>query len=398
MRWFLLLVALCGGATAALGNDTGIVGIGGRLQQMSDEHRSVRMVRETVRIDIGRNDYTTTADFEFRNNGPAVTVTMGFPEGGYGDLGIDPEKQAAFTSFVTSVNGRQVTAQRRPVQRDGEEGTYQTHWIKTVRFARNQTQQVRVRYRAPLGSSVARGIERFLTYQFTGGNWQGKVAETKLLVTIQAPGTYAVLGNFNNEPIILQRNGNRFTRTWRDWQAQGDFSFSLSRTLPGWLAFGNNGPFGEQSGQAQTVSIPGAVLASIEYLPFAVLRNGTTFISLSQLRERLATLAEKAGEGLGDQEVKLSWDNRTRTSTLRAGRYEMKFQTGSTRMQVSDHMDTGELPDVKLAAAPVLLGGEGRQQLYVPLAPIMQSMRGAVRINTAQHRMYFQVPNFLEPG
>ena len=55
-------------------------GKGGSMRGLNKEHHSVRMVREWVRMDVYESHYIVKAQFEFRNDGPPVTVKMGFPE------------------------------------------------------------------------------------------------------------------------------------------------------------------------------------------------------------------------------------------------------------------------------------------------------------------------------
>jgi hypothetical protein len=71
-------------AVGAKANDSNATGIGGRWRMLKGEETTVQMVREHVRIVPSGDEFQTTADFVFRNHGPATTVVMGFPEAAYG--------------------------------------------------------------------------------------------------------------------------------------------------------------------------------------------------------------------------------------------------------------------------------------------------------------------------
>lgn len=84
----VVIAIMC--ALAAWANDRAIVGRGGTWKPLQGEHASIRMVSERVRVDVYEKYYDVQASFVFRNEGPATTVTMGFPESGGGD--VDPAK------------------------------------------------------------------------------------------------------------------------------------------------------------------------------------------------------------------------------------------------------------------------------------------------------------------
>src|SRR5690349_10328781 len=113
MRVMLPLLLLCL-AMATYANDSRVIGQSGRVRMIHGEHTTVRMVRETVRMDVYPQTYTVTADFTFTNDGPPVTVTMGFPESGYGDISTETLRtHSGFQSFHTWVDGKEVPAKRQ---------------------------------------------------------------------------------------------------------------------------------------------------------------------------------------------------------------------------------------------------------------------------------------------
>lgn len=232
MRRRLFALAVCAAALslprAVAANDAAIAGVGGRLRLLEGEHRQVRMVRETVRVDLNTADasYDVSAEFVFRNEGPAVTVTMGFPEtGGGADFGAKPyATRSAFRSFATWVDGAPTPAARARVRTSGDD-EYEAFWVKTVRFGANQTRRVRVLYRAACGTNAAG--ERFAVYDFTGGNWRGSVDESTLLVTLSGPGVSGA--SVRAVPLqqlsSLETRGGRYFFRWVHWQAQSRFQF-----------------------------------------------------------------------------------------------------------------------------------------------------------------------------
>jgi hypothetical protein len=178
--WIGLL--LLAAPTLSRANDFAVSGVGGSWKPLNEKDNKIRMVKESVRVNIhGQRDkddayygptyYEVTADFTFKNNGGAVTINMAFPERGDGD--INPH-QSGFTHFATYVNGK-ITKVRRVITNlvlyGDNGGKYQALWIKQVSFKQGETKQVRVTYRATPGNQA--GVGFFSSYDFTGQNWQG---------------------------------------------------------------------------------------------------------------------------------------------------------------------------------------------------------------------------------
>lgn len=209
MRTLLLCLALC---AVALANDRALSGVGGTLEATGGEHPSVRMVREHVKLEVGPRLIFATADFVFENDGPATKVLMGFPESGHGD--IDPHdfgKNPGFYAFNTWVDGEKVSARRAVVSLTKEQ-TYKAHWVKEVAFGAGQERTVRVTYVAPVGSAAG---GQMAEYAFTGGNWAGKVAESKLEIRILPTG-FKVM---DTTPGV-KSDGQRLTLGKSDWEAE----------------------------------------------------------------------------------------------------------------------------------------------------------------------------------
>lgn len=375
-------------------NDSGIAGVGGRWKLLKAEHRNVRMVSERVQMEIFRAHYDVVADFVFHNHGAAQTVEMGFPESGFGDVGAMTEN-GGFLRFSTSVDNQPIKAVRR-ILTSGVAGDYQTVWAKSVRFGRNQTRRVQVRYRSPLGSSISYNLNYFAAYNFTGGNWRGTVSESRLDIVLRAPGTHAVVAHAGGKPIQLKQNNNRWTHTWRNWQAQTEFYFTFAAVPRGWLWEPESRPF-EDSSKVQSATVAGAS-DSIDFAPPALQRDGQTWVALQWLQQELAERAEIQMKGLGAQETALTWNATTRASILRAGRFEWTIRAGDRTMRVRDKMNPQRAPIMTLPAAPFTLRSMGQNRVYVPLAPILKMLDGRATIDTKARRIALQIPSFLEPG
>ena len=233
---FLLLCWLVGvGAYKATANDASSSGVGGSWRMLKGEHRHVQMVREHVRIVPAWGGFQTTADFVFRNYGAATTVEMGFPESQDGVDRDGAESLAYFRShptfsrFRSWVDGRRVRVRRHVNRETHRVGAL---WVKTIRFARNQTRHVRVRYVSSSGGGASDGM-MWVAYNFTGGNWRGEVEESVLDIDLWN-GTF-LLPQWEHEikgVTHIQRNGNRFRFRWTHWQAQQEFQLSYYSVFP----------------------------------------------------------------------------------------------------------------------------------------------------------------------
>ena len=115
MRSLLLVLCLLVLALAARANDGRVTGISGTVRFVRDEKTTIRMLEETVTMDLYPTRYLVTAEFTFTNTGPATSVKMGFPETG-GGVDIDSKYYRTHSSFVTVQGGpaAQLVAGRRP--------------------------------------------------------------------------------------------------------------------------------------------------------------------------------------------------------------------------------------------------------------------------------------------
>lgn len=291
-------------------NDSAVSGVGGSWQMQKAQHRTVAMQSELVDIRVRPDaSYFVMARFVFRNFGPAQTVTMGFPEGWGGDR--DGSSGSTFRHFQTSVDGHEIRP-RRVVTKRGE-GGFSALWLKTVHFGAGQTRRVQVSYLS-YGGGMSTG-EKWVDYDFTGGNWRGKVRESVL--TIQLPaGWYAVrpfddlMAQPNPE---MTRHGGSFRFRWTNWQAQYKFQLESRRLVRGGL-YMDRSPVGFQ--KAMMVNSPGPVpdgwkAHAIDIIPDAITHNGHLWVSLSFL------LRQRGGV---PPVVKKTWNGEKRTLFLWKGR------------------------------------------------------------------------------
>lgn len=164
-------------AATASANDGWYVGIGGAPGSLK-KHPTIRMVQEVVHI----NPVTgkVRAEFKFRNEGKATTVTMGFPEEGSNGLKVR-QGERGFSQFETRVDGERVPAKMRIV--DADEYAYKIWWTKEVDFSENQLRTVIVEYESDHGyDSVGGRVFRYVLG--TGATWKGKIGSAKIVLDI----------------------------------------------------------------------------------------------------------------------------------------------------------------------------------------------------------------------
>ena len=207
-------------------NDAGIIAVGGRWVHLKTEHVSIQMVKEWININVYKDYYDVDVTFIFENKGDSTTVFMGFPESGYGDMNsAEVVKNSAFMSFSTSVDGVPFTAKREFVNEENFSGdSYLAYWIKQVDFAKNQERKVNVKYRSPVGSGVSnyyRGSDNFIEYNFTGGNWFGKVEESNLTVKFDMPVKIR-----KNESSKIKKKNDEYVYNQKNWEAEEYFKIT----------------------------------------------------------------------------------------------------------------------------------------------------------------------------
>jgi len=178
----LLATALISPAWA----DAGWISGGGNPQLMIEEHKTISMKREVVDVQIGKELITVDCKFEFKNNGPACKVRMGFPDIPIetGDDKTDDGKQFPFFfSYRSYVDGKEVETS---VEKGKSEEDDLFWHSQDVEFAANAVHSVRDIYTIPAALSVDYGGNCSRAFYYilrTGASWQGKIGSG--LITIK---------------------------------------------------------------------------------------------------------------------------------------------------------------------------------------------------------------------
>lgn len=185
-------LALLGALTVALpmswNDGSGSIGVGGTVGLREGTHPTIRMVDEEIRVKLPER--TVRVVFHFKNEGPATTALMAFPENGYlGGQSLKEKKQNAsrshFGYFRTYLDGQRMHPRLMKGGLDPEEEmSYENWWVKKVPFAKGQTRTVVNEYR---GGEIWReagsyrvGFEYVLQ---TGASWKGgKIGRTRVIV------------------------------------------------------------------------------------------------------------------------------------------------------------------------------------------------------------------------
>ena len=407
MRYCLVMVLLlAGGMVRADDGGGGMAGEGGRMRLLDGEHASVGMVRERVRIDLYSGYYEVQARFIFHNDGPAVTVTMAFPEGGSGD-GEGAEnyrtyrERSGFRHFSSTVDGKPVRVKR--TVKVVEDSRYSALWVKKVSFARGQTREVGVRYRAEPGfaGSIDTYSRRLFGYNFTGGNWKGKQQRGELTVISHIPGVLMLDVSVPDAKRLVRRQAQRncVTFVWKDWQAEGDFGAEYTTTVTGGL---NLAPLPNLKRSREnepatwihdpllvphdyTLVNPG-MPKTVDSLPALRRRGGDYYVNARALAGYLSALAGQAGR---ERQVALSWDEPTATAILQAGRTTFRFRPNRREMHVNGRA-------VPLSTAPFISISEQNAagSLYVPLPSVLHALNGTMTVDAKQRTVTLTVPAF----
>lgn len=166
-------------ATIASANDSYVSASGGTVTPLKS-NPSVRMVREDIYVKLP--DGTVEARFVFKNEGPATTIKMGFPEESYNMGEMKKGQQSRFKYFKSWINGKPVSVARKTVAPHNEED-YSEHywWVKDVPFKAGETIVVLNRYKTTPGGSYIQGGFHEITYIVsTGAPWKGAIGTANI--------------------------------------------------------------------------------------------------------------------------------------------------------------------------------------------------------------------------
>ena len=166
----------------ALGNDGAIVNVGGGVRLM-DEHPSVHLYSEFVHAWVSNDEVKVECVFFLWNDGPATTVTIGFPNNSYG---ADVEGSRPFRSFRSFVNGDSTAVVPMPDVDYQSYGDYRTWMVKTVEFAEQEVKCIRNEYTSSPGHDASTPPNYFFEYiLLTGGHWAGPIEVAEIVVTLE---------------------------------------------------------------------------------------------------------------------------------------------------------------------------------------------------------------------
>ena len=176
MKAVLFAIALFWLSVAAYCDESYVTASGGAAEMLKREHPSIRMVSERVYVRLEPTVAHVRCRFVFKNEGPATTVRMGFPD-------VSAERQHLL-SFKSWIDGKQVSTRRiQDITESPEPRGWITSWIvKDVRFGRNQTRTIVDQYDGPIREEGRR--TEFTYILTTGANWKGKIGRAEIVVDI----------------------------------------------------------------------------------------------------------------------------------------------------------------------------------------------------------------------
>ncbi len=212
MKGLALLGFSIGVATIAFANDAD-VSVSGSPKLLSG-HKSVRMEREKIVMTIGPADTVVVCDFWFKNDGPACSVRMGFPDEGNQTEEIDESGKMTsnFRSFKSWVDGK-------PTPTKLERGEGADAWqVKTVKFGAHATVHVRDRYVAKIDAGLAgaghtMGNCKMAFYTVhTGSSWKGTIGRTEIQVTFDRKVVPAKLKLVPSKSVSTHDDGRQITK------------------------------------------------------------------------------------------------------------------------------------------------------------------------------------------
>lgn len=349
---------------------------------LQSQHRFVQMKSERIRMVQRRDDWVVTADFVFENHGPRTKVTMGFPESSYSEATSEASWRVrpSFGSFTSWVDGQRAKV-RRVVTTKGS-NDFNALWIKQVSFGPRQTRRVRVRYLSSGGGDSNGGS--FVSYNFTGGNWRGKVEKSVLTVEFTQSGAYYVAKPYippTDKPAQVphfERRGRQMIYTWLNWEAQQDFDLYFAHTIPGALHDARYGlPTAQGNRAPDIITIPADHLdagrqphSSIPLVAFW--RDGELWASCNWLAQ---------GATLKGREYPISWNEGKRQIEISLSNHRpvvVKASGATSRLSKSSDQ-------------AVWIHSYGRRQLFVPAEPLARQLGFRLVVNR-QKRLVRAVP------
>jgi len=212
----LILAALLGSmAYDVCGADDGAIeAYGGSVAPMV-EHPTIRLSAEFVHVRIRPDDYEVECVFFLENDGPAATVTMGFPNF---SGGADVEAVSRFSFFVSFVDKDSVSVTLLPDSAHSSYGDYWGWYTKTVEFAEGQTRCVRNVYSSSPGFSAS-GDQWIEYVLWSGSTWAGPIGVADIVVTLDS--TMVTTDSLSIEPSGYGLSPNEIRWHFTEFEPEG---------------------------------------------------------------------------------------------------------------------------------------------------------------------------------
>ena len=298
------------------------------------------MVSEKVDVQLALSSPKVRCEFVFKNEGPATTVKMGFPEG-YGGVDMDWRDKTAFGSFRSWVDGKAAKTKFVPGDPQGH-GDYQAWHVKDVHFGAGQTRTVVNEYESGFGYDSMGGIS-FAYVLRTGASWKGKIGQARITVDVSGvPSHYSI----SLSPQGYHKEGDVVTWVLRDFEPNEDIGVYM---MPKRLTLNGDIYIGMWSTYR---IVDGAAIAKLRFL-------------------------QEAGGSL-------EYDSKHRACTVNYGSRALKL-TADSRTAVLNGSEKTTLP-----LAPTLKAG----RLIVPIAAVVRALGGSATFDKEN----CQVHLFLKPA
>lgn len=187
MKRLLIILGLLLICTISQADDSAVRGLGGTVAPMK-QHPTVRMISEKVDVKLGWEGAEVRCRFVFKNEGPATTVKIGFPEQAWGYAG--PITKSDYKHFSSWVDGKKVNTKFIPSARKKYEiPRFDAWYVKDVYFKANQTRIIEDEFESPYGNTST-GETWFQYILRSGKNWKGRIGEAVITIDASAIWSY----------------------------------------------------------------------------------------------------------------------------------------------------------------------------------------------------------------
>jgi hypothetical protein len=175
------------------------------------------MVREDIFVKLP--DGTVEARFVFKNEGPATTIQMGFPEESYNVGKMKSGQKSRFKYFKSWIDGKAVSVARKTASPRGSEDYRELYWwVKDVSFKAGETKVILNRYKTTPGGSYVDGGYQEVTYIVsTGAPWKGTIGTANITFEL-GPKARKLYPKATSKGY--KRSGNRLVWKFKNFEPQ----------------------------------------------------------------------------------------------------------------------------------------------------------------------------------